>query len=67
MTHTNLYDGTVEGLRWTKPVFCVQYIQRPRRVRTMRTICSGGSSTKMGDEPERAEQCPSELISSAFS
>jgi carbamoyl-phosphate synthase small subunit len=26
VTHTNLYDGTVEGLRHeTKPIFCVQY------------------------------------------
>jgi carbamoyl-phosphate synthase small subunit len=26
VTHVNLYDGTVEGLRSTKqPVFCVQY------------------------------------------
>ena len=46
VTHLNLYDGTVEGLRHTtQPVFSCSTIPRRRPARTTPTTCSTTFST----------------------
>ena len=60
VTHLNLYDGTVEGLRHvSRPIFSVSIILRRRQDLTTPTTCSG--SLRGEERTRRLGRLPSRL------